>query len=304
MQDVIKRYFWVIGVLAIIVCATFAAKAAGHVVEATFLGDPKGGPKIVANAVAPTSTTTAKPTKDKTSTQLVSRNIFCSGCTPAVATTSSSTPSDPSGITITTLPLQLLATNIGASDKDSYATIVNTENQRQGSYSVDDPMPIPGAGKLKVIKYKYVDFENNGHMERLGLMGAAPPPTTPTPVASTDAPADGETDYSAGIQKVDDNNFVLDRKMVDEVVNNPMAIAKGARVVPSAKGFKLYAIRPSSVFAKLGLSNGDTLASINNIDLTSADKALEAFTKLREASSLELEVTRRGKPVTLKYQIK
>ncbi|HEY4179791.1 MAG TPA: type II secretion system protein GspC [Kofleriaceae bacterium] len=297
-----KRYFWVIGVLAIIVCATFAAKAAGHVVEGVFLGDPKGGPKIVPNAVSSTSTTPAKPTKDKASTQLVSRNMFCSGCTPAVATTTTTT-TDPSGITLTTLPLQLLATNIGATDKDSYATIVNTENQRQGSYSVDDPLPIPGAGKLKVIKYKYVDFDNGGHLERLGLMGAAPPPTTVAAV-TPDPPADGETDYSAGIQKVDDTNFVLDRKMVDEVVANPMAIAKGARVVPSAKGFKLYAIRPSSVFAKLGLSNGDTLASINNIDLTSVDKALEAFNKLREASSLELEVTRRGKPVTLKYQIK
>ncbi len=70
-----------------------------------------------------------------------------------------------------------------------------------------------------------------------------------------------------------------------------MAVAKGARVVPAVKngkpdGFKLYAIRPSSVYAKLGLQNGDTLQSINGFDLTSADKALEVYTKLREATSL------------------
>jgi len=69
-------------------------------------------------------------------------------------------------------------------------------------------------------------------------------------------------------------------------------------------GFKLYAIRPSSAFAKLGLTNGDTLQSINGFELTSADKALEVYTKLREATSLEVEITRRGKPVTLKYSIK
>ena len=61
-------------------------------------------------------------------------------------------------------------------------------------------------------------------------------------------------------------------------------------------GFKLYAIRPSSVYAKLGLTNGDTLQAINGFELTTADKALEVYTKLREATSLEVEVTRRGKP--------
>ena len=50
--------------------------------------------------------------------------------------------------------------------------------------------------------------------------------------------------------------------------------------------------------------NGDTLQSINGFELTSADKALEVYTKLREATSLEVNVTRRGKPVTLKYTIR
>jgi general secretion pathway protein C len=113
----------------------------------------------------------------------------------------------------------------------------------------------------------------------------------------------------AGIKKIDDNNYEIDKSLVEKVLLNPMAVAKGARVVPSMKngkpdGFKLYAIRPSSAFAKLGLANGDTLQSINGFELTSADKALEVYTKLREATSLEVEVTRRGKPVTLKYSIK
>ena len=105
-----------------------------------------------------------------------------------------------------------------------------------------------------------------------------------------------------GIKKIDDNNYEIDKSLVDKVLANPMAVAKGARVVPAVKngkpdGFKLYAIRPSSVYSKLGLANGDTLQSINGFELTSADKALEVYTKLREATSLEVEVTRRGKPV-------
>jgi general secretion pathway protein C len=118
-----------------------------------------------------------------------------------------------------------------------------------------------------------------------------------------------QASIDSGIKKIDDSNYEIDKGLVEKVLLNPMAVAKGARVVPSMKngkpdGFKLYAIRPSSVFAKLGLANGDTLQSINGFDLTSADKALEVYTKLREATSLEVEVTRRGKPATLKYSIK
>ncbi|MGN6103917.1 MAG: type II secretion system protein GspC, partial [Kofleriaceae bacterium] len=60
----------------------------------------------------------------------------------------------------------------------------------------------------------------------------------------------------------------------------------------------------TSVYAKLGLTNGDTITSINGLELNSADAALSAYTKLRDASSLELDVTRRGKPVTIKYSIR
>jgi general secretion pathway protein C len=307
MQDLIKRHFWVLGAVTVVVCAVFAAKATNHIVEARFLGDPEHAPKI-APVVAQVQTPVAVA-RSKDGGQFQGRNMFCSDCTPAVASQSS----DPSQIALTTLPLALLATNIGPRPADSYATIINSENQRQGAFSVGDP--VPGAsGKIKEIHFKYIDFENNGHTERLVLLGATPP-AAPVAVAET-PPAlptgDGDEMQSAvdsGIKKIDDNNYEIDKSLVEKVLLNPMAVAKGARVVPSMKngkpdGFKLYAIRPSSAFAKLGLANGDTLQSINGFELTSADKALEVYTKLREATSLEIEVTRRGKPVTLKYSIK
>lgn len=306
MQDVIKRYFWVIGAVAVMICAVFAAKATGHIIEAKFLGDPKTSPKVTPVAQAPT---VAKATHDKNGQQLQDRNMFCSDCTPPVAV---ATNTDPSSIGITSLPLSLLATNIGTTDADSYATIINTESQKQGAFAIDDI--IPGAGKLKVIKFKYVDFENNGHLERLVLTGATPPPVVakveePKPEGGDENKDDLQAAVDSGIKKIDDTNYEIDKSLVDKVLANPMAVAKGARVVPAVKngkpdGFKLYAIRPSSVYAKLGLSNGDTIQSINGFELTTADKALEVYTKLREATSLEMEVTRRGKPVTLKYTIR
>lgn len=307
MQDLVKRYFWVLGAVVVMVCSVFAAKAAGHIVEAQFLGDAAHGPKVVAAVRSDAQPT--KPKHSKDGTQLQDRNMFCSDCTPPVV---AATNVDPTAVTNTSLPLILVATNVAPTDKDSYATVINTENQKQGAFGIGDKLP-GASGPVKTIKFKYVEFENAGHLERLVLVGVTPPPT---PVAAAEPPksdgGDGDDLQAAidnGIKKIDDSTYEIDKKLVDQVLANPMAVAKGARVVPAVKngkpdGFKLYAIRPSSVYAKLGLTNGDTIQSINGFELTTADKALEVYTKLREATSLEMEVTRRGKPVTLKYTIR
>ncbi|HUS28364.1 MAG TPA: type II secretion system protein GspC [Kofleriaceae bacterium] len=309
MQDLVKRYFWVLGAIVVLVCAVFAAKCTSHVIEAKALGDSSKTPRVVPTVPSPMQKP-ATPVRSKDGSQFATRNMFCSECTPQPTV---ATNVDPSQIQTTSLPLVLLATMVATDAKDSYATIVNTENQKQGAFSIGDP--IPGAsGKIKEIHYKYVDFENSGHTERLVLAGATAPVTSTPVAAETPPPTDENKDdlqasIDAGIKKIDDSNYEIDKSLVDKILANPMGVAKGARVVPAVKngqpdGFKLYAIRPSSVYSKLGLANGDTLQSINGFELNSADAALNAYTKLREATSLELNVTRRGKPMTLKYQIR
>jgi len=128
---------------------------------------------------------------------------------------------------------------------------------------------------------------------------AAPPPPADDPVADA---------IRAGVRKLDDTHYSIDRKVMEKLLADPMAMAKGARIVPAMangkpSGFKLYAIRPYSIYAALGLANGDTLARINGSDLTSADKALEIYTKLRDAKTLVVELVRRGKPLTQTYVI-
>ena len=138
---------------------------------------------------------------------------------------------------------------------------------------------------------------------------APTPPTDPLPVpasATTDPAVQAAID---AIVKVDDQTYIIPRSAVDTVLANPAAVGRGARVVPSVKngvanGFKLYAIRPTSLYAKLGFNNGDTIQSINGFEMTSADKALEAYTALRGATDVQVEITRRGNPLTLSYTIR
>jgi general secretion pathway protein C len=306
MQDTIKRTFWIVPVIAVMLCAFYAAKAAAHIIEASFLGDSKIAPPARQVAMASAEPRGVRHSKD--GTQLNQRNMFCADCTPSAAQAT-----DPSQVPMTSLSLLLVATNVSTDAKLSFASVVNADTQFQGGYRVGDKLP--GAGPVKEIHYKYIDFDNNGRIERLVLVGVSAPVVASVPVSETPA-APGEENKDElqvaldnGIKKIDDNNYEIDRSLVDKALANPMAIAKGARIVPSVKdgkadGFKLYAIRQNSVYAKLGLANGDTLQAINGFDLTSAEKALEVYTKLREASSLDVSLSRRGKPVSIKYSIR
>lgn len=312
MQDIVKRYFWLVGVVAIILCAWFASSTVGAILEAKFLPAAKESPKI---PVIAQDNKPAVALRSKVGQPIADRDMFCSDCKPAtpVATTTDNVP--PGTIQMTALHLMLIATSISSNDKESFATILNTDTSSQGGYFVGDE--IPGAGPVKEIHYKYVDFDNsqNHRTERIGLLGE-PPPTAPPPTVAVNTPpvaADPDDELAqsvaAGVKKIDDTNYEISRGLVDKVLSNPMAVAKGARVVPSVKdgkanGFKLYAIRPGSVYAQIGLANGDTIHAINGFDLTSPDKALEVYTKVKEATSLTVAVTRRGKEMVINYTIK
>jgi general secretion pathway protein C len=309
LQDMVKRHFWVVGAVAVASSAFFAAKAVGHIVEGAALTDAPKAPVIAAVAQAPRTPVTER---SKSGEPIAERNMFCSDCLPPVV--AEQAPGVPGQTPITSLPLVLIATSVGGDPEHSFATILNNDSQRQGAYFPDDA--IPGAGVIKEIHFKYVDFQNtsSNRIERILLLGEAPPPavaavTPAEPPTDVSAVADGTPDFGKGIKKIDDTTYEIERSLVDQVLVNPMAVAKGARVVPSVKngkanGFKLYAIRPTSVYSKLGLSNGDTIHAINGFELTSMDKALEVYTKVKEVNNLTVSVTRRGKPTTLNYSIR
>lgn len=314
MEVYLKRYFWVIPVVVVMICSVFTAKAVNHYVEGKYLGDATEAPKVQRTR---RGSRTPVARKSKSGEPLAKRNMFCSECLPPEPETPAGEVVDPNaGPPATSLPLYLVATNVSTIEEYSFATILNTDTKRQGAYATSQV--IPEAGEIVHIASKYVDFKNDKtrRVERISLLDEAPKATRkPTaPERPKRRPRRGKNNelmamIDEGVKKTGENSFEIDRDVVQKVLENPAAVARGARIVPSirngkANGFKLYAIRPSSVYAKIGLMNGDTIHSINGMELSSPDKALEVYMKLREASSLSVNATRRGKPVTLNYNIK
>jgi len=144
-------------------------------------------------------------------------------------------------------------------------------------------------GKLYCLTSE-ADSEALSKQQEVGEEPTAPPPE------------------GAGIEKVSDTEYKVAKGEIDNALNNMDKLATQARMVPhfqggKSVGFRVYAIKPGSLFSNIGLQNGDIVERINGMDINSPEKALEIYTKLREAKSISIDLKRRGRPSTLEYSI-
>jgi len=110
------------------------------------------------------------------------------------------------------------------------------------------------------------------------------------------------------IKKIDDFTYEVPRSTVDALFADPATLSRGARIVPAMKmgqpiGFKIYAVRPQSFFAAVGLKNGDTLQGVNGHPLTDGTQAVDLHDRLKGADSLRIDLERRGRPEVLKITV-
>jgi len=111
-----------------------------------------------------------------------------------------------------------------------------------------------------------------------------------------------------GVRATGKDRYDIDRSVIDSTLNNLNNIATQARIVPSfkngvANGFKLFSIQPGSLYASIGIENGDVIQRINGYEINSPEKALELYQKLRESGHVSIELDRQGQTVKKEYNI-
>jgi general secretion pathway protein C len=310
----VKKYSWAFTLLSIALCASFLGRAAASVLTATLLsGD---GPQVARRAPSRSLTTEAERAKDIEF--ILRRNIFCSSCAPINLTpdkveAAATGPLDTTPVR-SSLNMTLLATMVAPGDPLWSMAIIrdNGDDKKPVNiYRRGDNLP-QGSARLAQVVDGRAYLVVGRRVEYLD-QGQGPPPPSPstTVVAAEPMPGDPtglEKDVEKGV-RCSGSSCEVDKSLIDKILSNTTALATSARFVPSIKdgkpnGFKLYAIRPGSVFAKIGLQNADLIKGINGLDMSTPDRALEAYTKLKSASHLTVNVERRGENVTLDYQIR
>jgi general secretion pathway protein C len=310
VETVLRKYLWAVNLAVIALCAMFLARATSTKVGTKLVAGAGGAvPKKVSR---PTPASVAAPVYTKQVEDILKRNIFCSACPPILAVEKPEGepgPAAPPPLQRTSLSLKLLAIMWAPPPADprwSVAVIRDNDAKSSGPYNVGSKIREATIDDIDDQKV-YLDF-GGGRREYLDLLDR-PVAATPAPVAAA-APTDPfAAELDKGIKKTGEHNYEVQRGTIDSLLGNMGALAKGARIVPETRdgksaGFRLFSIRPDGPFAKIGLQNGDVVSAINGLEMTSPDKALEVYTKLKTANHLSVALERNGQKITKDYNIR
>ncbi|MGH7800274.1 MAG: type II secretion system protein GspC [Thermodesulfobacteriota bacterium] len=109
---------------------------------------------------------------------------------------------------------------------------------------------------------------------------------------------------TADVREVSDGVYEVNQKMLEEALSDPNHLVTQARAIPQEDGLKFFAIRPNSIFFKIGLRNGDVIHKINDVEMDNIENAFSLFEELRGQTNFSINLSRRGQNLTYEYTIK
>ena len=267
----------------------------------------------VAGAVPPPSETQQPRSFTETSV-IIGRNLFnADTLTPTPVDTTESYEQ-------TRLPLRLLAT-LAAGDS-SWAAIEDSGSHLHLVARVNGPLcqTTPyraceyGNVTLQRVERCRVVLQNQNRLEELlleglaacGSSGAPATASARPPLGSATAMARGRTGQ-VPVQRLAENRFAVPRADVETAAQNPAALYSQARILPrydqgKMVGVQLNAIRPGSLFAQVGIQDGDTVTQVNGVTVSTPEDGQRLLQEFSAGGELRVTVkSRDGQVRELEY---
>jgi len=184
-------------------------------------------------------------------------------------------------------------------------------NQKEEVYRVGDT--IEGAEILD-IRSRRVLIRRNGITESINLdvniaqtrnSGDVAPPAINR---GTVQGSSGFRSERSGIRRISDNERVVPQATLRQQLQNLPQLLTQAKAVPHTEngqqtGFRVVEIQDGSVFHDLGLEREDVIRAVNGTPLRTIDDALKAYSNLKSARSFQLDLLRRGRPLTIDFSV-
>jgi general secretion pathway protein C len=191
---------------------------------------------------------------------------------------------------------------------EARAVIEDAATGRQDLYRVGDPV---GGARIAAIDWDRVTLERAGNEEVLELAPRASAPEEDAaggeraPLAP---PASGEhaTDQ---IRRVSENAYIVDRREIAGAADNMSGLLTQLRAVAEVHdgrpaGFRLFQIRAGSLFARLGLRDGDVVERVNGTAIGEPAALLGFLQRLGDERRVALDIVRGDAPRTLVYDLR
>lgn len=147
---------------------------------------------------------------------------------------------------------------------------------------------------LKTVEVDAVVVDHQGKLERISLLKGKSLPGASIAMARPHAPT---------------IHHPLSRTVLNRATQNFPKLLSQARVAPylkqgRANGFVISEIVPNSLYAQIGLKNGDVIRKVNGQSVTNAEQAMKMYQTLQSASVIDLELQRNGEVLPIHYTIK
>ncbi len=313
MQAFLEKHFYLVNLAVLGLSAVLTGLVVTSLVEYALIGDgvskrrkaPRRG-RHLAKTKKPSQMALRKSMFDVTR-----RNIFCSYCKPSKIVDSATGAKTKSNVNLD--DAELLATQVAVDDdKWSIATIRFKKTMRMRLVAKGTKIDEYEITKVEAKRVSFKRGKETGYLELFPDAGkqASPEPKAKKPGKKKPGRKNKWRDaVKQGVRKLGPNKYEIDRSLIQSFISNMAMAGRDAAIYPHTKngkpdGFRLGRVRPGGIFAKLGMRSGDVLNSVNNMSITSLDKALEMFTKLQGANHMTVGLTRYGRPRTLDYTIK
>jgi general secretion pathway protein C len=193
---------------------------------------------------------------------------------------------------------------VGLDGREARAVIEDTTTHRQDLYRVGDRV---GGARVAAIDWDRVTLDGARGEEVLEL---SPPPAAPADDATVRTAAAVPAPAADGrIRRTGENAFIVDRRELAGAADNMSGLMTQLRAVAEVEdgrpaGFRLFQIRDDSLFARLGIRNGDVVQRVNGAPVADPAALLAFLDRLRTEPRVALDVVRAGVPRTLVYDLR
>lgn len=299
MENLFRKYFWVVHLAFLALAAYFGAKT----VNALIVGKYAPVPDFAAGATQPVAAAPKPSERPRLNPEALSKITGVELPKPPPTEETGAVAAvdfDSQEPVKSSLRVRLVGTMVANRPEWSMANIEDPGAKSSIVMVGDDIQSavVTDIQRLRVI------INNNGRKEYIDQeVGEGAAPVASAPVAPKEATA------ASGIKPTGESTFEIPRDELNKSLANLSDIGNQARIVPAFKdgvstGFKLFSIRPDSLYSKIGIQNGDVVKKINGFDINSPERALEVYSKLKDAGRIEVELERGGNAKRLTYNVR
>ncbi len=303
----IDKYIWVLNVILLVFLGWAAAKT-----TATAVRSYHSQPDTVRAWVPPQlEEATGEKGFPKSVELIEERNIF-----NAKLKEESPEEKGKAQQTVQQGPLNLELTGVAIGPGWAFATIHNKKKRKNYVVTLGEEIE-PGV-VVASIEHDRVLFErSDGSLEEIFLMFNEKPTVTqrtqsrrPKRYADRAPTNENGADYGKMVKAISDTEYVIDREGFQSAMSNINEIVTQARMVPNftpdrqVDGFRIFRVKPRSVFRELGLRNGDVIQEVNGIELDDPTKGLELFQTLKDQSNFTINLKRGNQKMSFTYTVK